>query len=178
MNKKKIIKTILVVLLPIIGFGVVSTVYNPGEAKVNNVAPDFTLKDTSGNALSLSDFRGKYVLLDFWAGWCRDCRIENKNLVKQYKKYKDRKDFVILSVSLDFNAETWKKVIELDQLAWPYHVSDLKKWKSPVAQLYGVRSIPATFLIDKQGNIIAEGLTGKKLEVKLNEVFGASGVTD
>lgn len=179
MNKKKIIKTLLIITLPIIGFGVVTSVYNEGvEAKVNKVAPDFTLNDTSGNAISLSSFKGKYVLLDFWAGWCKDCRIENKNLVKEYQKYKNREDFVILSVSLDYKEDVWKKVIELDGLEWPHHVSDLKKWKSPVAKLYGVKSIPSTFLINKEGEIIADGLVGKKLQDKLSEIFGKNDVTE
>lgn len=183
MNKKKIIKTLLIITLPLIGFGVVTSVYNNSSNNhVNNKvipAPDFTLNDTAGNPVTLSNFRGKYVLLDFWAGWCKDCRIENKNLVKQYEQYKDLDSiFEIVSVSLDFKESTWKKVIELDGLAWPHHLSDLKKWKSPVAQLYGVKSIPATFLINKEGNIIAEDLTGKRLQEKLAEVLGEYKVTE
>lgn len=179
MNKKKILKTILIIVLPILGFGVVTSVINnSSNVQVDRAAPDFTLNDTSGNAVTLSSFKGKYVLLDFWAGWCKDCRIENKNLVKEYNKYSDREDFMILSVSLDFKESVWKKVIALDGLAWPHHVSDLKKWKSPVAKLYGVKSIPATFLINKEGNIIAEDLTGKKLEEKLAEVLGDVNVTE
>jgi len=170
MNKKKLIKTLLIVCIPILGFGVVTGVYNSTHAIVKK-APEFTLADTAGNNVSLNSFRGKYVLLDFWASWCRDCRVENKNLVKVYKKFKNQDDLVFLSVSLDFDKENWIKTIAIDGLAWPNHVSDLLKWKSPVAKAYGVRSIPQVFLIDKEGNIIAEGLTGSKLEEKLSSVF-------
>ncbi len=170
MNKKKLFKTILFITVPLLGLGVASTLYNKTHSVMEQKAPDFTLADTSGTNVSLSSFKGKYVLIDFWASWCKDCRIENKNLVKAYKKFKND-DFVVLSVSLDFDKDNWKKTIAIDGLEWPHHVSDLQKWKSPVAKLYNVRSIPQTFLVDKQGNIIAKGLTGKKLEEKLGEVF-------
>ena len=139
---------------------------------VNNgeKAPDFTLADTSGNQISLSQFKGKYVLIDFWASWCRDCRIENKNLVKVIEKYKND-DLIVLSVSLDFDKENWKKTIISDGLNWPHHVSDLKKWQSPVVKSYGVREIPATFLVDKNGNIIAKKLIGKTLEDEFAKIF-------
>jgi len=172
MDKKKLLKTLLIVALPILGFGLVTGVYNTTH-QTGKVAPNFTLKDTAGIDVSLNSFRGKYVLLDFWASWCRDCRIENKNLVKVYEKFKNQEDLVVLSVSLDFDKENWIKTIGIDGLAWPNHVSDLKKWKSPVAKAYGVRSIPQVFLIDKEGNIIAEGLTGSKLEERLNSIFAS-----
>ena len=170
MDKKRLIKTLLIISLPILGFGVVTGVYNSTHTQVKK-APEFTLADTAGTNVALSSFKGKYVLLDFWASWCRDCRVENKNLVKVYQKFKDQEDLVFLSVSLDFNKENWIKTIAMDGLAWPNHVSDLMKWKSPVAKAYGVRSIPQAFLIDKQGNIVAEGLTGSKLEAKLTSIF-------
>lgn len=170
MNKKKFLKTLLIVAIPLVGLGVASAVYNTRISQVERKAPDFTLQDTAGNNISLSDFKGKYVLLNFWASWCKDCRIENKNLVKVYEKYKNE-NLAVLSVSLDFDKEDWKKTIAVDGLAWPNHVSDLQKWKSPVAKLYNVRSIPSVFLIDKQGNIIAEDLTGSALEDKLENVF-------
>jgi peroxiredoxin len=170
MNKKKILKTLLIIAIPLVGFGVATAVYNNKNAVVDRKAPDFTLADTSGNNVTLSSFKGKYVLLDFWASWCKDCRIENKNLVKVYNKYK-KENLVVLSVSLDFDEDNWKNTIAIDGLAWPNHVSDLQKWKSPVAKLYNVRAIPAVFLIDTQGNIIAEDLTGSVLEEKLATVF-------
>ncbi len=133
-------------------------------------APDFSQNNPEGEPLSLSDFRGKVVLLDFWASWCGPCRRENPNVVKVYEKYKD-KGFEILGISLDRDREKWLAAIEADELTWP-HVSDLKGWQNEVAQLYGVRSIPHTVLIDAEGNVIANKLRAEALEVKLAEIFG------
>ena len=126
---------------------------------VGDVAPDIALESPDGKKYSLNDLKGQVVLLDFWASWCRPCRKENPSVVKIYDKYKD-KGFTVFSVSLDGSTDRWKKAIEQDQLAWPYHVSDLKKWKSTPAREYGVSSIPKTFMIDKEGKIAAIGLRG------------------
>jgi len=133
-------------------------------------APDFTLPSPEGKDISLSDFRGKVLLIDFWASWCGPCRRENPNVVKVYEEYKDQ-GFEILGVSLDRKKERWLKAIEQDGLSWP-QVSDLKGWQNAAAQLYGVRSIPHTVLLDREGKIIARNLRGPALEAKLKEVFG------
>lgn len=138
---------------------------------IGRMAPDFTAPDTSGNNVSLSSFRGKYVLLDFWASWCHPCRDENPVLVKAYNKFQP-KGFEILGVSLDQQTkkEAWLKAIHDDHLKW-MQVSDLKYWKSEIAALYAIRAIPQNFLIDPQGKIIAKNLRGEALEKKLAEVF-------
>lgn len=137
-------------------------------------APDIEMNNPQGNKMALSDLRGKVVLVDFWASWCKPCRIENPNVVKTYKKYKDD-GFTIFSVSLDKNKKKWLQAIEKDNLEWDYHVSDLKGWKNRAAQKYNVSSIPATFLIGRDGKIIAKNLRGDKLEKKLAEVFEEGG---
>lgn len=133
------------------------------------VAPDFTLATPKGDSLSLSSLRGQVVLIDFWASWCGPCRRENPFNTAMYKKFKP-KGFEIIGVSLDDNAGKWKSAIATDSLTW-YHVSDLRGWGSTVAKKYKVSSIPATYLLDKNGKIIAKGLRGKELEAKLEEVF-------
>ncbi len=132
-------------------------------------APDFTQASPDGEDISLSDFRGSVVLVDFWASWCGPCRRENPNVVKLYEKYHDQ-GFDILGVSLDRDKKRWVKAIEQDELGWS-HVSDLKGWQNEVAQLYGVRSIPHTVLLDREGKIIARNLRGEALERKLAEIF-------
>jgi thiol-disulfide isomerase/thioredoxin len=139
---------------------------------VGNPAPDIWMDMVNGGDMKLSDLRGKYVLIDFWASWCGPCRKENPNVVRLYKKYKD-KGFTVFSVSLDDNAASWKSAIESDGLEWPYHVSDLKKWNSIVVQLYKFEGIPHTVLIDKKGTIIGKNLRGIELENKLKELFGS-----
>lgn len=137
---------------------------------VGGVAPDFTQEQPDGENLSLSDLRGKVILLDFWASWCGPCRRENPNVVRVYQKYKE-KGFDILSVSLDKTRDRWLKAIEQDQMTW-HHVSDLKGWQNEVAQSYGVHSIPQTILLDAEGKILARNLRGAELERKLAELFG------
>ncbi|MEM9260047.1 MAG: TlpA disulfide reductase family protein [Bacteroidota bacterium] len=132
-------------------------------------APDFTGLDPEGQEISLSDLRGKVVLIDFWASWCGPCRRENPNVVKMYAKYKDQ-GFEILGVSLDNTKSRWLKAIEDDKLTW-LHVSDLMGWRSAFAKQYGVSSIPQTILLDKDGNILARNLRGAGLEQKLAEIF-------
>ena len=132
-------------------------------------APDFTLPDADGNPISLSSFRGKYLLVDFWASWCPDCRKENPTVVEAYKKF-NKKNFTILGVSLDKAKEPWLEAIEKDGLTWS-HVCDFTFWGGPVVDLYSVRWIPRNFLIDPEGKIIASGLEGQALLDKLAEVI-------
>jgi thiol-disulfide isomerase/thioredoxin len=133
------------------------------------MAPEINLATPEGPNLALSSLRGKYVLIDFWASWCGPCRRENPNVVKTYAAYKD-KGFEIYGVSLDQDREAWLKAIEKDQLVWK-HVSDLKYWSSAGAQAYQVNSIPQTFLLDKEGRILAKGLRGAALDQYLAQLF-------
>lgn len=137
---------------------------------IGAVAPDLSFPTPTGESLSLSSLRGQYVMLDFWASWCGPCRKENPNVVRLYAQYHS-KGFEILGVSLDQDPNRWKQAIGADGLTWP-HISDLKGWSSEAAQIYQVRSIPQTFLIDPQGRIIAKGLRGEELENKLAELLG------
>lgn len=132
-------------------------------------APDIALPNPEGEVISLSSLRGNYVLIDFWAAWCRPCRMENPNVVRVYNRYAD-KNFEILGVSLDKTKEAWLAAIEQDGLPW-LHISDLKFWKSEAARRYQIQSIPATYLIDPDGKIIAKNLRGVTLEAKLKEIF-------
>jgi len=140
--------------------------FSPGS-----VAPDFTLNDANGRPVSLSSFRNRYVLLDFWASWCVPCRAENPNLVRIYNKYKDQ-NFTILGVSLDGQdaKAAWLKAIQTDGLVWT-QVSDLKFWNNEAAKKYKIKSIPQNYLIDPSGKIIATNLHGDELERKLKEVL-------
>ncbi len=133
------------------------------------LAADFTLPDPDGKEISLSSLRGQYVLLDFWAAWCSPCRRENPVLVEAYKKYHS-KGFEIMQVSLDKTREDWLNAIKQDKLTW-IHVSDLKYWGSAAAKLYGIESIPANLLLDKEGKIIARNLRGAALESALSQLF-------
>ncbi len=139
------------------------------NVSVGAVAPDINLQTPDGKTVALSSLRGKVVMIDFWASWCGPCRRENPNVVKLYNKYKD-KGFEIYGVSLDRNKEDWVKAIADDKLTWT-HVSDLKFWESEAAALYKVEAIPATFLLDKDGKIIAKNLRGEQLEAFLNKLF-------
>lgn len=134
-------------------------------------AVDFALNDTTGNPISISSFKGKILLIDFWASWCGPCRRENPNVVKLYNDYKD-KGFEIIGVSFDESRSKWIDAIHQDQLIWP-HVSDLKGWSSVAGKLYAVNSIPATVLLDREGNIVAKNLRGDALRKKLEEIYGA-----
>lgn len=136
---------------------------------VGNIAPDFELPSVDGKNVKLSHFKGQYVLLDFWASWCAPCREENPNLVKHFKAYKD-KGFTILGVSLDDTRDKWLGAIKSDNLTW-HHVSELKQWDSKVVSQYRIEGIPASFLLDKEGRIIAKNLRGDELGQFLNKTL-------
>ena len=137
---------------------------------IGQKAPELAFQNPEGKTVKLSDLKGKVVLIDFWASWCRPCRMENPNVVKAYNKYHE-KGFEIYSVSLDKDKAAWMNAIKQDGLIWPNHVSDLLFWQSKAAQIYGVRSIPATYLIGKDGKIIAKNLRGPALEQALDQIF-------
>ncbi|WP_350285723.1 TlpA disulfide reductase family protein [uncultured Croceitalea sp.] len=137
--------------------------------EVGAVAPDFSAPTPSGEVLALNEIKGKVTLIDFWAAWCRPCRAENPNIVSVYEKYKD-KGLQIVGVSLDRKAEDWTKAIQDDNLTWN-HVSHLQYFQDPIAQMYGVNAIPAAFLIDENGVIIAKNLRGNALEQKVAELL-------
>lgn len=140
-----------------------------GTVAVGKPVVDFTLNDTTGNPISISSFKGKFLLIDFWASWCTPCREENPKVVKLYSDFKD-KGFEIIGVSFDERRENWIKAIEKDSLTWA-HVSDLKGWASSAGKLYGIISIPATVLIDPEGTIVAKNLRGDALRQKLEELI-------
>ncbi|QHT66591.1 TlpA family protein disulfide reductase [Rhodocytophaga rosea] len=176
------IKTLLLtsVLLPLISF----TAFQPQTMEVNKQAvvlrkdapevgkkaPDIELTDINGKTIKLSSLKGKVVLIDFWASWCGPCRKENPYTVEIYNAYKD-KGFTVFSVSIDQSKDKWIKAVEKDELVWPYHVIDPKGWYGKAATTYKVEAIPATFLVDKDGTIVATDLRGAELDKTLKKMF-------
>ena len=136
---------------------------------VGHKAPDFTTTGIDGKPVKLSDYKGKYIMLDFWASWCVPCRQENPNVVRLYNQYKG-KGLNILGISLDEDKGDWQKAITNDKLTWQ-HASDLKKFEGATERLYHIEAIPSNFIIDTQGNIVAKNVTGKNLEDFLNKTF-------
>ncbi|MCZ2247306.1 MAG: TlpA family protein disulfide reductase [Bacteroidia bacterium] len=173
---KKINLLIAIVAVALITFGFISNRKQGVTTGINvgQKAPELKFKNPDGKEIALSSVnKGRYVLIDFWASWCGPCRMENPTVVKAYNNYKDKKfkggatGFTVYGVSLDRSAEAWKQAIAKDGLIWENHVSDLMYWNSEACKPYQVNSIPANWLIDNNGVIVARSLRGPALEAEL-----------
>jgi peroxiredoxin len=141
------------------------------QMRYGQLAPDLTLPTANGDTVKLSSLKGKVVLVDFWASWCGPCRISNKKLVKFYPKYKD-KGFEILGVSLDKDKDDWKKAVAKDKINWPQVIDD-GGWDAKTGEKWGIYQLPTSYLIDKDGRIVAMDLEGKALEKALKDLLGS-----
>lgn len=153
----------------VIGSSITKAIAIDAKTAKGKLAPAFSMADKDGKIVHLSDFKGKYVLIDFWASWCGPCRKENPNVVAAYKKYHD-KGFEIIGISLDSNKEAWLKAVDKDGLTWT-HLSDLKGWQCATATTYGVKAVPASFLIDPNGKVVGKDLRGEELNKTLADLF-------
>lgn len=169
---------LLIVLALFLGFAVHSKAKDEVKVglAVGNKAPEIAEQSVDGEEFKLSSLEGKMVLIDFWASWCGPCRRENPTVVAAYEEFKDKKfengdGFTVFSVSLDKNKDAWIDAIEADKLSWDYHVSDLKGWYSKYASVYGVRGIPANFLINGDGVIVGKNLRGPSLKNALTQLL-------
>lgn len=147
-----------------------SRVAELGKLAIGSEAPEIIMNNPEGKQIKLSSLKGQVVLLDFWASWCRPCRMENPNVVKTYQANKE-KGFTVYSVSLDNNKEAWIKAIKDDKLDWPNHVSELAQWNTSVVKTYNIKGIPQTYLLDREGKIAAKGLRGEELGQKITELL-------
>ena len=159
----------VLILLFAITFQLSTFAQNNNYFLIGKQAPEIKLKDPNGKIFSSYSLKGKFVLIDFWASWCKPCRAENPNVVKAYQKYKD-KNFTVLGVSLDEKLADWKKAIKDDNLDW-MHISDLKYWNTSVIPLFQFEGIPFNVLVDPSGKVIAAGLRGELLDLALNTVL-------